>query len=145
MNWKIEAINKLKGYEAHRVALAAIPAEIKRLEEDATVLKTASMDREPVHQGESNREDQLLSNIVHRGELERALKQARAWVNIVEQGLGVLDAEERQVLDRFYIHRAMGNIDLLCEELHLEKSRVYELKDKALRHFTLALYGVVET
>ena len=145
MNWKIEAINKLKGYGAHRTALTAIPEEIKRLEEDAAGIKAASTDREPVHQGEGSREDQLLSNIVHREELERALKQARAWVSIVEKGLAVLDREERQVLDRFYIHRAMGNIDLLCEELHLEKSRVYELKDKALRQFTLALYGVVVT
>lgn len=63
----------------------------------------------------------------------------------MDGGLAVLDGEERLVLERFYIHRAKGNVERLCDELHLEKSRVYELKDKALRHFTIALYGLTET
>lgn len=86
----------------------------------------------------------MLSNIVHREELERALEQAKLWVDIVDGGLGVLDDEERLVLDRFYIHRARGNIDRLCEELGRAKSVVYDRRDAALRKFTIALYGCVE-
>ena len=59
--------------------------------------------------------------------------------------LAVLDEEERHILDRFYIHRANGNVERLCDELHVEVATVYRRRDKALRHFTLALYGVVET
>ena len=32
MNWKREAADKLRNYEAHREALDSIPKEIKRLE-----------------------------------------------------------------------------------------------------------------
>lgn len=145
MNWHFEAIDKLKGYEAHKRALENIPREIKRLEGAFVSIRSATTDGTPVSGGSSTREDTMLSNIAHREELERTLKQVKAWVKMVDAGLEVLDDEERLVLERFYIHRAKGNVDRLCEELHLEKTRVYELKDKALRHFTLAIYGVVET
>lgn len=145
MNWKYEAIEKLKGYEAHCNALKAIPAEIKRLELAATSIRSAITDGTPVSGGGSTREDVMLSNIVCREEQNLLLEQAKRWVEIVDGGLAVLDGEERLVLERFYIHRAKGNVERLCDELHLEKSRVYELKDKALRHFTIALYGLTET
>ena len=70
---------------------------------------------------------------------------AKLACNVVNTSLAALDAEERHILERFYMHRAGGHVERLCEELHLEKSQIYERKDRALRHFTLALYGVAET
>ena len=145
MNWKREAIDKLKNYEAHRQALENIPREIKRLESAYTGLRSASTENAPVSGGGGTREDCVLSNIVLRDELKRRLKEARLWVAQVDKALAVLDDEERLVLDRFYIHRAKGAVEALCESLGLEKSAVYDRRDKALRHFTLALYGVTET
>lgn len=145
MNWEFEAVDKLKGYEAHRRALENIPMEIKRLEEAFVSIRSAITDGTPVSGGGSTREDVMLSNIAHREELARTLKQARAWVEIVDAGLTVLDEGERLVLDRFYIHRTRGSVDRLCEELGiLNPAGVYKRKDKALRHFTLALYGITE-
>lgn len=144
MNWKFEAIDKLKGYEAHKKSLSSIPEEIKWLEMALTAIRSAATDSTPVAGGGCTREDAMLSNIVHRGELARTLKQARIWVNIVDGGLAVLDDEERLVLDRFYIHRAKGNIDRLCEELGVEKASIYRRRDSALRKFTVALYGCTE-
>lgn len=146
MIWKYEAMDKLKGYEAHRRALESIPEEIKRLKISAASIRSADTDGTPVSGGGSTREDVMLSNIVHRQELERSLEQARLWVSVVDRGLAVLDDEERLVLDRFYIHRAKGNVDRLCEELGLDsKSTIYYRRDNALHHFTIALYGVAES
>lgn len=145
MNWKREAIDKLKNYEAHREALECIPKEIKRLELAYTGIRGAATDGTPVSGGTSTREDMMLTNIVHRDELKRRLKEAKLWISQVDGALGVLDDEERRVLDRFYIHRAKGNVDLLCEELGLEKTAVYDRREKALWHFTVALYGATET
>ena len=145
MNWKREAIDKLKNYEAHREALENIPKEIKRLESAYAGIRSATTDGTPISGGGNTREDSMLSNIVHRDELKRRLKEARLWVAQVDKALAVLDDEERLVLDRFYIHRAKGNVGELCERLHVEQSTVYDRRDKALRHFTLALYGVTET
>ena len=50
----------------------------------------------------------MLSNIIHRDELERRLQESKLWVGVVDAALGVLDDEERLVLDRFYIHQAKG-------------------------------------
>ena len=145
MNWKREAIDKLKNYEAHREALENIPKEISRLASAYAGIRSATTDGTPISGGGNTREDSMLSNIVHRDELKRRLKEARLWVSMVDKALAVLDDEEQLVLDRFYIHRAKGAVEALCECLNLEKSAVYDRRDKALRHFTLALYGVTET
>lgn len=145
MNWKFEAIEKLKEYTARKNAITSIPEEIKRLEEDAQRIRAASTDATPVHGGGSSLEDMLLSNIVHREELQRRLSDAQRWVDIVDGGLAVLSDDDRLVLDRFYMHPMRGNVDRLCCELGLEDERsVYKRKDKALRRFTMALYGTCE-
>lgn len=144
MDWKREAIDKLRCYAARKNALVSIPQEIRELEDAFAGIRSAATDGTPVHGGGSSREDMLLSNIAHRDELERSLRQAKGTVAIVERGLSVLDAEERLVLDRFYIHPARGNADRLCEELGIEKASVYRRKESALRRFTIALYGAVE-
>ena len=69
MNWKREAIDKLKNYEARREALENIPKEIKRLESAYAGIRSATTDGTPVSGGSNTREDSMLSNIVHRDEL----------------------------------------------------------------------------
>lgn len=71
MNWKFEAMEKLREYEARKQSLATIPDEIRRLELDYTRIRNATGDGTPIRGGGSTREDMLLSNIVHREELER--------------------------------------------------------------------------
>lgn len=145
MNWKSEAVDKLRQYEAKKLSIVNIPLEISRLESAARGIRSAASDGTPVSGGGSGREDMLLSNIVHREELERSLEQAQKWVALVDAALAILSAEERLLLERFYVHPARGNVDKLCDELGLEKSQVYAKKDSAIRHFTISLYGCCET
>lgn len=142
MNWKYEAIDMLKGYEAHQAALQSIPEEIARLESAACSIRSASADGTAVSAHGNKREDMLLSNIVLREELERKLEQAKLWVSVVERSLGVLDDEERRVLELMYIHRQPGSIERLCSELNIEQASVYRRRDVALRKVTIALYGI---
>ena len=144
MNWKYEAVEKLRQYEAKRQALRSITAEIARLESAMKSIRSATADGSPVKGGGSGREDMMLSNIVHREELERALEQAKTWVALVDACLEILSPEERLILDRFYIHPEKGNVDRLCGELSVEKPTVYRRKDAAIRHFTICLYGCTE-
>ena len=144
MNWKREAIDKLKNYEAHREALRNIPMEIKRLESACAGIRSATTDGTPMSEGGSTREDFLLSNIVHRDELKQRLKEARLWVAQVDNALAALDDEERLVLDKFYIHQSKGVVDDLCGQLNIERATAYRRRDSALRRFTIALYGVAE-
>ena len=142
MDWKSEAIEKLRDYEANKKALDSIPMELERLAAAYTGIRSAQLDGTPTAKGSGNRrEDAMLSNIVLRDELKRRLKEAKLWVKIVDDGLSVLDDEDRLVLDLCFIHKIKGSIDDLCYRLNVEKSAVYVRRDNALRRFTLALYG----
>jgi hypothetical protein len=144
MNWKPEAIDKLRQYEAKKTALKTILEELARLKSVAQSIRSATADGTPVQGGGSGREDMLLSNIVQREELERSLEQAKLWVALTDAGLDVLTSEERLILDRFYIHPERTVAERLAGDLNVDVKTVYRRKDAALRRFTIALYGCVE-
>lgn len=145
MNWKLEAIEKLKQYEAKKQALRSIPVEISRLESAMKSIRSATADGTPVTGGGSGREDVMLSNIVRQEELGWSLEQAQKWVDLVDAGLDILSEEERLILDRFYIHSERGAADRLAGDLHMDVKTVYKRKDDALRRFTVSLYGGTES
>lgn len=145
MNWKNEAADKLRQYEAKKNALESIPREIEQLKASRYAVRSASSDAMPVRGGGNGREDMLLSSIVKEEELERALQTARIDVELTVAGLECLSDEERMILDRFYIHPLKGAADSLANELNLDTKTVYKRKDAALRRFTISLYGVTES
>lgn len=49
MDWKREAIDKLRIYDARKNALASIPQEIRRLEDEFSGIRSAAADGTPVH------------------------------------------------------------------------------------------------
>ena len=145
MDWKKISIERLREYEARKEALSLIPEQIETLELNFPALRSARTDATPVSGGMSNkREDMLINNIVMRDELAHNLEIAKREVSITEKGLEKLTEEQKEILTKFYINRSYGYIDTLCEQLHLEKSRIYTLKDEAVKKFTMACYGIVE-
>lgn len=143
MNWKKEAANDLKSYPQRKKSLVNIRDRIKLLEEQFTSLKGISMDT-PVMGGMSRQEEKMLNNISERECLTFSLKITEGLVELTEKGLAVLEKRERQVLEGFFFEKSDNNVERLCEKFHLEKTRLYEIKDIALRKFTLAMYGTVE-
>ena len=57
---------------------------------------------------------------------------------------GVRENEEKLILHRLYIYPEKGGVERLCKELGMETSSIYRRRDKALKHFTLAFYGVTD-
>ncbi len=143
MNWKREATEMLKDYAAVKGSLLSLEEQIAQLERDYKSLKPARADMAPVKGGGNGREDAMINNIVLREELTKALEGARFKVRYVERGLSALNETEKRVLDGFYIHK-LGR-ERICEELHIEMSTLYRIRDAALRRFTLATYGFTET
>lgn len=144
MDWQKISIERLRDYETRKGALASIPEQLKALEMSFASVRAARTDGTPVKEGGNKREDALINNIVMRQELERNLEIAEKEIDITEKGLSVLSAEEKTVLDKFYMNRPRRHIDELCESLNYERTRIYEIKEKALRKFTLSCYGIVE-
>ena len=145
MNWVIEAESKLRDYAAKERSLESVAERIAQLQAEMTCVRSATTDSTAVHGGGNCREDALLNNISEQTELERAKQRPAEWVEWVNKALRALTDTDRHLLDVFYINRHKGHVERLCEELRVEKSEVYRRKEKALRRFTLALYGEVET
>ena len=143
MNWKAEATRDLKSYPQRKQAVDNLKERIKILEEQFVSLKGVSVG-EPVRGGLSKQEQKWLDNISERERLGFSLKIAEELVRLTEKGLEVLTERERKVLEGFYINPQENHVDLLCEELHFEKTRLYEIKDVALKKFTIAMYGTIE-
>lgn len=144
MNWKSEAMEKLRKYDAMCLAADNIPQEIRRLEEAATAIRSARTDGSFVQASGSRREEILLDNMMSRQELHWRLDQTQMWLSCMNKALAALSPEEKLVLQRFYIYPEKGSVEKLCQELGLENSSVYRKRDKALHRFTIALYGGAE-
>ena len=138
------AINRLRDYQARRMALNTIPEQIESLEMQYGAIRSAHKDGTPVKGGSCTREDMLIDNIMKRQVLERNLDIAKAEIEITEKALSVLKEDERKILDLFYMNRQRGYIDRLCTELFVEKTKLYDMKNEALRKFALATCGTVD-
>lgn len=145
MDWKSEAIDKLKQYEAKRESLEIIPKQIAEVDSTMNSIRSARIDGTPVKGGGNGREDLMLNCIVQKDELRRCLERAGLWVEIVSRGLELLDPDDRLVLDRFYINPEKRAADRLAGDLGIDVKTVYARKDRALRKFTIALYGCEES
>lgn len=144
MNFKREAIDKLRCYTAKQESIRFTEDQIKELEMEFGNIQSAMKDGTPVSGGTNQREERLINNIALRVEIKAAQEQTREWLRIMDTALGTLSQEERRILDLMYIHRAKGNVERLCAEFNIEKPTVYRWKDSALRRFSMALYGVTE-
>ena len=144
MNWKAEAKEKLKRYDAMRLATINIPEELQRLEIDAQSIRSAKLEPSSSPSGGNRREDALLNNIIQRQELLWTLQQAQIWLKSTDRALSALPNDEKLILHRMYIYPEKGGVERLCKDLGMEVSSVYRRRDKALKHFTLAYYGIDE-
>lgn len=145
MNWKNEAIEKLRRYDIMRQAMRNIPEEITRLKEESVALRSAAAESVCIIGGGGHQEDARINNLIQRQELEQTLKQVRQWLSVTDRALLALNEDERLILQRLYLYPQKGAIDRLCNELGLEQSSVYRKRDQALNRFTVAIYGFLET
>ena len=126
MDWKREAKDKLRRYDAMRTAAINLPRQIRSLQVAACDYQEA---------------DQLMNNMAFRQELRWQLEQVKQWLDVTERAMGCLNREERQILNQLYVRRERGGVDSLCQDLQVERSTVYRRSDKALFRFATALYG----
>ena len=145
MNWKTIAIDKLKDYGAKQIGVQNLGEEIQELRARRRGIRSSSSDSIAVQGGGSGREDAMLNSMALQGELEVNFLFTKKWITRVERGLSVLDADERMLLDKFYIHPERGVAERLAMDLGIDVKTVYYRKDRALRKFTIAMCGCSES
>ena len=145
MNWQTVAVHRLRNYEAKKLSLVTIAEQIKLLECEFDGLRAATMDGMPSSGTNANkREEMLVGNIAKREELHRNYEIAKADVSVTEKAFEILTEQEKRILYIFFINRPNGHAQILCEEMFVEKTKLYHMTDEALKKFTRACYGVVE-
>ena len=145
MQWKEEAIEKLKRYKAMQTAVKNIPEQICMLEASAVSLRSPAA---PKLGGSGNirgREDAMINNLAERQELEWSLARVKQWLAVMNRGLDALTPEEIIILQKLYLFPERGAVDKLCSDLGVEQATVYRKRDKALHRFTVAMYGFQES
>ena len=145
MNWKEEAKEKLRRYDAMQRSVVNIPREISRLQAESVAINSGLAVAPSGSRNIRRQEDALLDNLVKRQQLKWSLEQAQSWTNTVERALSGLTPEEQLILRQMYILPGSGAVDQLMEKLCVEKSSIYRRHDKALQKFTLSLYGQEES
>lgn len=144
MDWKRQAIDDLRKHGQRTESLHSIRERLASIESDKRAIKATSTDTTPVRDGSSRQEDRLLGLVSEQERLKHTYAAAKRLVNLVDKGLSGLEKQERLVLEKFYIYRTKGYMDDLMQELGYEQSHVYNVKDRALHKFTIAMYGLIE-
>ena len=141
MNWISGPISDLRLYGQRKRFLESVDSQLIWLENDFAALKGCATDSEAVEGGASRSEDHLLNNIVKRDKLKQNKKLSKEFVEQMEKTLDMLPKQQKDILTEFFVDRSRGHIERLMDKMHIEKSRVYELKDEALHNFTILRYG----
>lgn len=139
-DWKKAAEEDLKAYRYRARSVESLRDRLEEIERQIAEPRTAAPPGEGYKTGRAD--DGRLDGLIDRREkLRRNQKYVRTWLAGVERGLSVLDERERAVIDAFFVARRENHVEYLCEQLHVERTTVYRIKDTALRKFTLARYG----
>lgn len=144
MNWQKEAINDLRCHEKRKAALESLADEIRELRGRTYGSSSPAADAVPVQGGSSTAEERWIAAIDELERKKEVYRLTKRRVDAVERGLAALDEQQREILEAFFINQVQGHVQALAEKYHVEQSRVYQMKDQAVRDFTLARYGISE-
>lgn len=146
MNFKPLACQNLRDYKLVKAGVKNLKDKIDELQDKVDDIRVEYNPERGMGGGSSttSEEERLLYAQDEIAALKPVLNYKRREVERIERALGVLTSEQRLILSRFHIDRPEKHIEVLCEELHLEKSQVYERHEVALRAFVKAMYAMVE-
>lgn len=144
MNWQKEAINDLRQYYSRKQALENMTERKLALEEKFMAIKCAMSDSTPVMGGASRIEDNMLNNIVERQKIDLNIEATSRLIMVTERGLSSLNDQQKMVLEKFYMDRYPNHVERLSENLCVEKTQVYRIKDEALYSFTVSMFGLID-
>lgn len=134
MDWKAEAVDKLKCYRVKKASVTGLEEEIQELESELVGLRSAS--KPP--------EGEILNNLAQQDVLKRSMALTQQWLKRVNRGLAALCEDDRRLLHCFFMQKKKGGLEQLRQKLGVDNDELYKRRDHALRYFTLALYGITE-
>ena len=126
-------LKQLKEYSQRRKVQPVLKEQIERLKKRAVLRKS-----EGALESERQTEERLRS--IKR--LEEAYRFNRRRQKSMDISLDTLEYREKTVLWYFYIDRPSDYIDRLADELGIERSQIYRVKDRALKNLGKVYFGL---
>ena len=139
-----DVITDLQNYTLYRLALANTRDAIEECEREIIIVRSAINEDKPIDSSNYDNQKVISDLLKKKISLETNYDLNRRRVRRIARGLAALSDDERKVLNLFYINRPRGYVDILCEELAVERSQVYRIKNRALYKFTVSQYGSPE-
>ena len=136
MDWKICAVDDLRRYNLMKIGILNSKDKLRTMEKAALAARQ-SFEEKPKHL-----DSKLVDLIVETERLRSNIHTAQNLVTLVDRGLGALSEGERSVLEKFYIDDCTRTTRSLREHFGYSQRSIYRIRDRALRKFTLAMYGV---
>ncbi len=145
MNWKKEAINLLKDYPVKMYALENLKERYTMLELESKSIRASQTSSIPLKGDLNRQQEHLINSLAEKEQLQANFRFTKRHINWIEKGLSSLEEDERQVLEGFFIKGDSRAKEDLMDQLAIERSALYDLKEKALRKFALSMYGLIES
>ena len=139
--WQYQAEQDLREYEALKVSIQNLPEQIAELREQMTALRSPGADSGGSHGGGTSADSRVINLVCLIDEQEKTLKANKRHVRQIERALKVLTAEERRVLELFYITGEANAAERLMDELCVARKAVYYRREQALMQFAIAMHG----
>lgn len=143
MNYKQWIIPYLVHYQDYMDFLDSATRRIAELDAQVGLVRASRTDKIVVKGGGGAGDAQIIENLAEREELRWKLMVTRSKIKWVERGLNKMGTQERRILQLFYISPSRDKVQRIMDELHIEKSQVYRLKDDALQHLARVLTGLL--
>ena len=140
---KNAAIQALEDFGDMQFIIENTPNEIKLAQDRMVGLGSPGMDGLPHAHNPKAGEDRLVEAIEKIDILKERYRQALEYMAWFKPAWGMLDEDEKYVLETFFQENGYGMdaIGAICRHFGIEKNSAYKKKNRALDHLVLLLYG----
>jgi hypothetical protein len=146
MNYEAFVISCLKDYPSKSVSLINLRDEVAELKARQTSIRSSRSDKEMVQGTNTNRTQEAALNIIALIDEKTAIyTRNKRELCRIERALGILNKDERAVLEAFFIKPVTDPVQYLKEARGYERTWVYDKRREGIRSFAKAYYGAVDT
>lgn len=135
------AIQALKDYGSMRFIIDNTDVRIRQEQLQMTGLASPNMDGMPHTHNPKAGEDRILNGIEEIDILKERYRQAVEYMGWFVPAWQQLSEDERYILETFYDADAEGAVYEICDHYSVVRSSAYNMKNKALNHLTVLLFG----
>lgn len=141
MNYLDEAKQRLQDYNLKCCGAENLKANIARLEAlNKITVPLVDSGEDLSFTGGLMGRDQIYNNMAFVVELKENLITTQRQIERIKTALNQIDEHDRMIVERLIINHETA--DDLAAELFVTKRTVYYHRDRALRRFALAYYGI---